>query len=486
MAGMSSAEPRSIVVWFRLDLRLADNPALEAALQTGLPIVPVFLWSPEEEQPFAPGAASRWWLHHALLRLDGSLRTIGSRLIIRRGPAADSLLDIAQSCGARRIVRNRVYEPASLAREPHLETSLREHGISVENFNGSLLFDPGSVRNTSDGAFRVFTPFWHAVWNRRGEIRQPPPAPNAIPAPATWPHSLDIRELDLEPKIDWAGGLRAAWDPGEHSARERLHAFACAGVQAYERERDRTDHDGTSRLSPHLHFGEISAAEVWHTLVGSPGAEPYLRQLAWREFAYHLLFERPDTLTEPFNPQFRNFPWRRNQRRLRAWQKGQSGYPMVDAAMRQLWATGWMHNRARLIAASFLVKHLLISWQDGATWFLDTLVDADLANNNTMGWQWVAGCGVDAAPYFRIFNPVLQGEKFDPDGDYIRRWVPELAALPTRFIHQPWNAPALTLTSAGVRLGENYPRPIVDHAEARQAALSAFEEMKRAAARAKA
>jgi len=269
---MSSAKYRSIVVWFRLDLRLADNPALEAALQTGLPIVPVFLWSPEEEQPFAPGAASRWWLHHALLRLDESLRAIGSRLIIRRGPAADSLLDIARTCGARRILRNRVYEPASLAREPHLEASLREHGISVENFNGSLLFDPGSVRNTSDGAFRVFTPFWRAVWNRRGEIRQPLLAPNAIPAPATWPHSLDIRELNLEPKIDWAAGLRAAWAPGEHSARERLHAFACGGVQAYERERDRTDHDGTSRLSPHLHFGEISATEVWHTLICSPGA----------------------------------------------------------------------------------------------------------------------------------------------------------------------------------------------------------------------
>src|SRR5690242_17211488 len=261
MAAMSSAEPRSIVVWFRLDLRLADNPALEAALQIGLPIIPVFLWSPEEEQPFAPGAASRWWLHHSLLRLDESLRAVGSRLIIRRGPAADSLLDIAQSCGARRILRNRVYEPASLAREPHVETRLRENSISVENFNGTLLFDPGSIRNTSGGTFRIFTPFWRAVWNRRGELRQPLRSPDGLRAPATWPHSLEIRELDLEPKIDWAAGLRAAWAPGEHAARERLQRFADTGVQAYEHERDRTDHDGTSRLSPHLHFGEISAAE---------------------------------------------------------------------------------------------------------------------------------------------------------------------------------------------------------------------------------
>lgn len=243
------------------------------------------------------------------------------------------------------------------------------------------------------------------------------------------------------------------------------------------------DLDETSRLSPHLHFGEVSAVQAWHRAIDHPGAEAWLRQLAWREFAYHLLAGRPESLTEPLNAQFRSFPWRRNRSRLTAWQKGRTGYPVVDAGMRQLWATGWMHNRARLIAASFLVKDLLIPWQEGAAWFLDTLVDADLANNNTMGWQWVAGCGADAAPYFRVFNPVLQGEKFDPDGEYVRRWVPELAKLPAQWIHQPWNAPPLLLAEAGVRLGRNYPHPFVDHGDARQAALAAYEEMKRAEAK---
>jgi len=275
----------------------------------------------------------------------------------------------------------------------------------------------------------------------------------------------------------WAEGIREAWIPGEAAARRRLRRFAQSAAAMYGAERDRPDHEGTSRLSPHLHFGELSPVQIWHAVADLPGADAYLRQLAWREFAYHLLCEFPDSLRKPYRREFQDFPWQRNARRLRAWQRGRTGYPFVDAGMRQLWVTGWMHNRARMVAASFLVKHLLAPWQDGAAWFLDTLVDADLANN-TMGWQWVAGCGADAAPYFRVFHPVLQGRKFDPDGEYVRRWVPELRGLPAESIHEPWNAPASELAAAQVRLGENYPFPLVDHTAARRAALAAYGEWK--------
>ncbi|MFP5230218.1 MAG: cryptochrome/photolyase family protein [Acidobacteriota bacterium] len=474
---MTRSQQEYVLVWFRLDLRLADHPALDRAVASGLPVVPVFVWSGEDHDG-APGGASRWWLHQSLTRLEESLRARGSRLIVRRGAAAEALPELAEETGARRVMWNRVYEPAALEHDKEVEAKLKARGIAAESFNGSLLREPGSLRTTSGGMFQVFTPFWKALWNERGGLRATTKAPSQFPAPASWPKSLRIAELGLEPKIDWAGGMRAAWTPGEEAARQRLRAFARGAASAYAAERDRTDHDGTSRLSPHLHFGEISPLQVWHALADVTGAESYLRQLAWREFSYHLLCAFPETPWEPFNPQFRNFPCRRNAKRLQAWQKGRTGYPMVDAGMRQLWATGWMHNRARLVVASFLVKHLLIPWQDGAAWFLDTLVDADPANN-TMGWQWTAGCGVDAAPYFRVFNPIVQGEKFDPEGTYVREWVPELRDLPTEWIHEPWEAPPLALAAAKVVLGETYPRPIVDHAEARAAALAAFEEMKR-------
>jgi deoxyribodipyrimidine photo-lyase len=475
---MSDSHEQSVLVWFQRDLRLSDNPALSAAAGSGLPIVPVFIWSSEEESP-QPGAASRWWLHQSLQRLDESLRAKGSRLLIRRGPAPEALLSLAAETNAQRVFWNRVYEPAALARDRFVEEKLRAHHIAVETFNASLLFEPGSLRTASGGSFQVFTPFWRALWNQRGAVRDATKPPSTLPAPRKWPASLTVSDLELEPKIDWAAGIRQAWTPGEEAARARLRTFGKSAVSHYTDERDRTDHDGTSRLSPHLHSGEISPVQIWHAVFDKPGSESYLRQLAWREFAYHLLVEHPYTITQPFASQFKNFPWRSNARRLKAWQQGRTGYPMVDAGMRQLWATGWLHNRARLIVASFLVKHLLIPWQDGAAWFLDTLVDADLANN-TMGWQWVAGCGVDAAPYFRVFNPILQGEKFDPDGEYVRQWVPALRTLPSEWIHQPWTAPPLALAAANVKLGDTYPEPIVDHAEARVAALHAFEEMKSA------
>ncbi|MGC2297550.1 MAG: deoxyribodipyrimidine photo-lyase [Acidobacteriaceae bacterium] len=471
---MTDAVQQSVLMWFRLDVRLTDNPALDAAVADGLPIVPVFIGSPEED---LAGAASRWWLHQSLQRLDASLRTKGSRLIVRRGPWAETLLSLAAEMNAQCISWNRVYEPAAMDCEPALEATLQSRGIAVKKFNGSLLFEPGSIRTATGGPFQVFTPFWRALWNARGALREMARGPGTLLAPATWPNSLAVADLELEPKIDWAGGIRAAWTPGEEAARARLRAFVKGPVSHYDRERDRPGHDGTSRLSPHLHFGEVSPLQVWKAVADAPDAESYLRQLAWREFAYHLLVEYPQTLREPFQTQFRKFPWRSNARRLKAWQQGRTGYPLVDAGMRELWTTGWMHNRVRMVVASFLVKHLLIPWQEGAAWFLDTLVDADLANN-TMGWQWVAGCGVDAAPYFRVFNPVVQGEKFDPDGEYVRRWVPELRGLDSRWIHHPWDAPPLVLGAAGITLGKTYPLPLVDHAEARAAALAAFEEMK--------
>ncbi len=474
---MTDLDRESVLLWFRLDLRLADNPALAAAAATGLAVVPVFIWSSDEEIPWAQGSASRWWLHHSLTKLDESLRATGSRLIVRRGPVAATLVALAAEANAHRIFSNRVYEPAALAKERAVEAALRAGGVAVESFNGSLLFEPGSIRTTSGSSFQVFTPFWRALWNQRGTLRGTTKAPAGIPAPAKWPKSLNIDELELEPKINWAAGIRATWTPGEQAARNRLRAFIKTAVSGYGEERDFADREGTSRLSPHLHFGEISPVQVWSATCDAPEAETYLRQLAWREFAWHLLVEYPKTLSEPFNAEFRKFAWRRNARWLKAWQRGRTGYPFVDAGMRELWATGWMHNRARMVVASFLVKHLLIPWQEGAAWFLDTLVDADLANN-TMGWQWVAGCGVDAAPYFRVFNPVLQGKKFDPEGQYVRHWVPELRGVATMWIQEPWAAPPLALASAGVTLDKTYPFPIVDHAEARAAALAAFEEMK--------
>jgi deoxyribodipyrimidine photo-lyase len=477
---MTDPKQETVLVWFRLDLRPADNPALRAAVASGLPVVPVFVRS-DEEQDGVPGAASRWWLHQSLIQLAASLRAKGSRLIMRRGSAAKALLELAAETGARRVFWNRVYEPAALERDEEIAAMLQAQGIASQSFNGSLLFEPGSIRTTSGGTFQVFTPFWKALWNDRGRLRSATKEPATIPAPAQWPDSLAITDLELEPKIDWAAGFREMWTPGEDGARNRLKFFAREAVSEYGTERDRMDHDGTSRLSPHLHFGELSPVQIWHALAGRPAAESYLRQLAWREFSYHLLCAFPETLRRPFNSRFRSFPWRHNAKWLSAWQRGQTGYPLVDAGMRQLWATGWMHNRARLIVASFLVKHLLIPWQDGAAWFVDTLVDADLANN-TMGWQWTAGCGVDAAPYFRIFNPVLQGEKFDPDGAYVREWVPELRGLPAEWVHRPWQAPTQVLDAAKLKMGETYPHPMVDHAEARATALRALEEMKRTGA----
>jgi len=445
------------LVWLRQDLRLSDNPAMAAALERRCPVLPVFIWAPEEEGAWLPGAASRWWLAQSLAELSAELRNRGSRLILRRGPASKALRSLVAESGAAAVFWNRRYEPAAAARDRLLQPQLREQGLLAESFNGNLLFEPGSIRNQSGKPFRVFTAFWRACLAQQ----TPPPAKNApqrLPAPKNWPHSLDISELGLEPEADWAGGFRESWQPGESGARRQLKRFLEEALAAYPVNREKPPLAGTSRLSPHLHFGELSPGQVWRTVLeriqDNPAAcHAYLRQMGWREFAYYLLHHYPNTPEEPLRPEFAAFPWRREAKGLTAWREGRTGYPLVDAGMRELRRTGWMHNRVRMVVASFLVKHLLIRWQEGAAWFWDTLVDADLANN-TLGWQWVAGCGTDAAPYFRIFNPWIQAEKFDPYGEYRRRWVRELEG------------------------GRDYPPPIVDHNQARDRALEAWARIK--------
>lgn len=464
------------IVWFRLDLRLDDNPALTEAARSRS-VIPLFIWSPEAS--WSPGAASRWWLHQSLVQLDNQLRSFGSRLIVRRGEPLSVLTELLRETGANAVYWNRRYEPTE--RDELLKPALAELGVKAESFNGSLLYEPWQIQNSSGQPFQVFTPFWRECTSH--EPASPVNAPVTIPTPEQWPESLSIEALELEPKIDWAAGMRAHWRPGTEGARLRLEAFL-ERVGQYADDRDRPDLEGTSLLSPHLHFGEISVRRVYWACAmkrevegeDRRGIEVYLKEVGWREFAYHLLYHFPHTSDSPLRPEFRNFPWLEDAASLKAWQRGETGYPLVDAGMRQLWHTGWMHNRVRMVVASFLVKHLLVSWQHGARWFWDTLVDADLANN-TLGWQWTAGCGADAAPYFRIFNPVLQGEKFDQSGEYVRRWVPELAALPDSLIHRPWEASPEVLKSSGVRLGWNYPHPIVDHKTARARALEALSSI---------
>jgi len=472
------------LIWFRQDLRLADNPALAAALKRAKAIIPFFIWAPDEEADWPAGSASKWWLHQSLAALDNELETAGSRLVIRSGPTLEVLRQLIRETGATSVFWNRRYEPAIIARDKQIKNTLREAGIETESFNAALLHEPWTIQNKAGKPFQVFTPFW------RHCLTQPDPQPpiskpKRIPSPAKWPSSLELSELELEPRLSWAEGMRTAWNPGSAGATEQLKRFVKTAFANYSEERDRPDHSGTSRLSPHLHFGEISPVQIWHALrTGSPVSgtawrkSQFLAEVGWREFAHHLLYHFPHTTTEPLRSEFKNFPWHKNQRWLRSWQKGKTGVPLVDAGMRELWTTGWMHNRVRMVAASFLVKNLLIPWQEGARWFWDTLVDADLAQN-TLGWQWTAGSGADAAPYFRIFNPVSQGQKFDPDGDYVRKWVPELGKLPANWIHQPWMAPEGVLSKAEVTLDHDYPSPIVSLSISREVALEAYAKMRR-------
>jgi deoxyribodipyrimidine photo-lyase len=465
-----------LLVWFRQDLRLADNPALRDAIATGAPVLPVYVLDDETPGPWRIGGASHWWLHHSLAALAADLGKLGLRLILRRGRAQECLNELIAETGAAGVVWNRCYEPFAVARDKAIKSTLEARGLAARSFNANLLFEPWTVASKSGTPFRVFTPFWKACL-----AAEPPalplPAPSRALAPANWPASDALDDWNLLPtKPDWAGGF-SIWNPGEAGAQARLAEFVARALDGYAGLRDRPDLEATSRLSPHLHFGEISPRQCFHAGAVSP---KFLAELGWREFAHHLLFHIPDLPETALRAEFRDFPWRDDESRLRAWQQGRTGFPIVDAGMRELWRTGWMHNRVRMVAASFLVKHLLLPWQAGQAWFWDTLVDADLASNSA-SWQWVAGCGADAAPYFRVFNPMLQGAKFDPDGAYVRRFVPELAALPNEYLHAPWQAPADVLRRAGVALGATYPKPIVDHGEARVRALAAFRSLKEAA-----
>ena len=481
---MARALAAPIIVWFRNDLRLADHPALTAAAETGTPILPLYILDDATPGRLRMGGASRWWLNGSLAALDADLKKRGGSLCLRQGNAAEVLATLLAEIGVFAVHMTRGYEPWEPELEKAVARACKGVGAEVRIFGGRLLFEPEAIVTGGGKPYKVFTPFWKACL--AGPPRTPLPGPKNLRfAEANSGRLEDLKLLPTKP--DWAGGLRATWQPGEAAALARLGTFVDQGLSAYADDRNRMDIDATSRLSPHLHFGEISPNQVWYAVTHATecagasadrGAESYLRELGWREFSYHLLHHFPSITTNPLRPEFADLPWRNDPEALAAWQTGKTGYPIVDAAMRELWQTGFMHNRARMIVASFLVKHLLIPWQAGADWFLDTLVDADLANNSA-SWQWVAGCGADAAPYFRIFNPVLQGGKFDPRGDYVRRFVPELARLPAPDIHAPWDAPPLALAEAGVELGRTYPLPMIDHARARARALAAFATLRR-------
>ncbi len=460
-------DPRPVILWFRQDLRLADNPALQAAVQTGQPIIPLFVLH-EASDGRAWGGASLWWLDKSLRALDADLRGRGSRLILQRGDPAVIVPALAQALGAQ-VFWNRLYGPAAVARDTELKARL-----GASSFNASLLLEPGRLKTGAGGDFQRFTPFWSAAQALIVD-REMTPAPARIPAPDRWPSSDDLDAWRLHPtQPDWSQGFDL-WTPGEAGAQARLKAFVAGGLADYAQGRDRPDREVSSRLSPHLHWGEIGPRQVRAATLAAAeqGAAPrtqadkVLAELGWREFNHQLLYARGDIHAANLRRDFDAFPWRTDPPGLQAWREGRTGYPMVDAGMRELWATGYMHNRVRMIAASFLIKHLLIDWRQGEAWFWDTLADADEANNPA-NWQWTAGSGADAAPFFRIFNPVLQGERYDPQGNYVRRWIPELKALPAKAIHQPW-------TAGGAR---GYPAPIVDHAQARARALEAFASIR--------
>ena len=468
-----------IVVWFRKDLRIADNPALRSAAATGRPVVPVYIHD-EGGPPRPLGAASKWWLDKSLRALGETLRKAGSPLVLRRGDALASLKAVVAETGASGVAWNRVYDRKSIARDEAVGAAMAALDVETESHNASLINEPDAVRTGGGGPFKVFTPYFRAALKTADVGDRADHAPR-LEAPGHAVESDDLATWALHPSApDWSGGF-GDWTPGEAGARTRLDHFLDGAARDYARGRNVMVEEGVSRLSPHLHFGEIGPRQVWravrsaaeHGHIGHGEAETFQKELLWREFNHSLLFHNPDITHRPFNASFASFDWLDDRSGFHAWTQGLTGYPIVDAAMRQLWSTGWMHNRARMIAASFLVKDLLVDWKRGEAWFWDTLVDADIANN-VCNWQWVAGSGADAAPFFRIFNPMLQGAKFDARGLYVRRWVPELAALSDKDIHEPWKADPAVLRRADVELGSTYPRPIVDHAAARDRALAAY------------
>ena len=484
---------KPVIVWFRQDLRLADQLALSAAVATGQPIIPLYILDDASPGAWKPGGASRWWLDKSLASLATSLEKLHSRLILRQGRSIDILTSLAEETGASTIYTQAAYEPWASSLEQHIHTALTQNGIEFKRMAGAVMKRPDSIRTQTGQPFRVYSPFWRA-FQASDPVAHPTPAPTQLSSPGRWPKSDALASWHLHPaKPDWSAGFSGEWTPGETGAMARLETFLDDALPDYSNDRNRPDRRGTSKLSPHLHFGEISPATCWHAAISTAhrisasggtadrGLDTFQRELVWREFSTHLLVHWPTLPEQPFKPEYASFPYVDDAKGLHAWQRGLTGFPIVDAGMRELWHTGWMHNRVRMITASFLIKDLLIPWQQGEAWFWDTLVDADLASN-AASWQWVAGCGADAAPYFRIFNPARQGTTFDPDGDYVRRWVPELSKLPAEHIHEPSSAPPLMLAACGITLGKTYPHPIVDHPKARDRALAALKELKAATA----
>lgn len=480
------------LIWFRRDLRLDDNPALLAAVNSGHTVLPLFIDDRVEASTNAEGAASDWWLHNSLAALSKAIEAQNGTLVLKRGPALACLRDVIKETGATAVFWNRRYEPWCVTRDTEIKTALTEDGLTCGSFAADMLAEPWEIKTGAGKPFSVFSPFWKALLASpfpEAPVKQP----KSVPWFQTAVSSDALGDWGLTPSTpNWAAGFHDIWSPGEAGAHAALAHFLEGTASDYSKGRNfpglpSVENPAVSRLSPHLHFGEISPRRIWSVTKAAEesGSLPhehgfaFLREVGWRDFNRGLLFHNPHTVTEAFRPTYDSFPWQRDDAALRAWQRGKTGYPFVDAGMRELWATGYMHNRVRMVVASFLVKHLLIDWRAGEAWFRDTLVDADLANN-VGGWQWTAGCGADAAPYFRIFNPIGQGEKFDTNGTYTRKWVPELKLLPNEFLHRPWEAPALVLKAADVTLGDTYPNPIVDHREARERALNAYGVVKTA------
>lgn len=475
----------AIIYLFTNDLRLHDNPgfnrALEDAknLQASSDVIPLYIHQPHSPWPIQGAAA--WWLHHSLNNLNADLHNMGGELCLRQGHTLDTLKNIVLTCDKEidSVYFSRAYDPIGIEQQQAIFNWCKQQAITCKRFAGSLLYEPEAIQTQQGSYFKVFTPFYRHC---KTHTIQSPHARKKIRLKAQTIDSEDINSWNLLPqKPNWAASFTQQWEPGEAGGHQQLQTTIDDIITHYKNHRDIPSLEGTSQLSAHLRFGEITSRQIFHAVsaqLNPEDAEPFLRQLFWREFNHHLLFHVPHILNSPFKPIFENFPWQKDNEDLKKWQQGKTGYPIVDAGMRQLWQTGWMHNRVRMIVASFLTKHLGIHWQSGALWFWDTLVDADLANNSG-GWQWVAGCGADAAPYFRIFNPILQGERFDPNGNYVKRWLPELKDLPEKFIHSPWTTPPLTLQAANITLGNTYPHPIVDHKTARDNALSTYAAVKK-------
>ncbi len=475
---------KTTIYCFRNDLRLSDNPALKESIKSKLPILLCYIFDDHSPKQWRIGRASRWWLHHSLNSLQQKIQSLGGKLILRSGIWHEQIVKIAKETQTTEVFCQRSYLPHEIEQENKARTSLLNLGAKLKRFNSYLLYEPEEIQTKAGTPFKVFTPFWNACLNQ-SDTQLPLNPPKKIDFSSIKIKSDPLQSWNLLPtNPDWSTGISNSWTPGEIGAQKRLKEFLKKSTE-YKNQRDLPASEATSKLSPHLHFGEISPRQIWHQInkriitdpSATKGAESFLRQLGWRDFANHLIFHWPDLPTQPFKKEFKKFKWKNKTKKLNAWQKGLTGYPLVDAGMRQLWETGWMHNRVRMIAASLLIKNTLQPWQIGEQWFWDTLVDADLAIN-AASWQWVAGSGSDAAPYFRIFNPVIQSKKFDPQGQYIRKWIPELKHLSNKSIHTPWLASKNELDNAKITLGKNYPKPIIDLKFSRDKALQEYKKIK--------